>query len=113
MGSIEKRIESLERSRQVSVEQRVRTIAVCSTEEPSPTDEEIEIARAEFIDKYGDSGLVTVDTVKGITSARVNGEYVELPYSDRLRQLRQKRIDSWKGPIDQRPFFERGQREAI
>jgi hypothetical protein len=92
--SIEKRIERLERRRPVVGEQRVDTILICSTEEPGPTDEEIEVAKAEFIEKYGDRSLMMIHFIKGITSAGVNGKYVELPHSERLRELRTIRINN-------------------
>ena len=86
-------------------EQRIDTIVICCTEDADPTDEEIEIARAEFIEKYGKPSLMTVDTVKGITSARVNGENVELPYSSKLTQLRAIRINNSDNTIPPRPFM--------
>ncbi len=92
--NLERRIERLERSRPVSDEKRVRAIFICSTEEPGPTDEEIKIAEAEFIEKYDKPSMLMVDFVKGITSTRWDGEYIELPHSSKLRQLRQKRINN-------------------
>ena len=98
--TLEKRIERLERRELATGEQRIRAVVICSTAEPSPTDEEIKIARAEFVELYGDPpGNVLINSVRGTTTARVNGQYISLPYSDRLRELRQKRIDSHEGII--------------
>ena len=97
--TLEKRIERLERRELATGEQRIRVVVICSTAEPSPTDEEIKIARAEFVELYGDPGNVLINSVRGTTTARVNGQYISLPYSDRLRELRQKRIDSHEGII--------------
>jgi uncharacterized coiled-coil protein SlyX len=104
--TLEKRIERLERRELATGEQRIRAVVICSTAEPIPTDEEIKIARAEFVELYGDPpGNVLINFVKGTTTGRVNFQYIVLPLSDRLKELRQKRIDSHKGIIPPHKTF--------
>jgi len=103
--SIERRIEKLEKRELATGEQGIRAVVICSTAEPSPTDEEIKIARAEFVELYGGPGNVLINSVRGTTTARVNGQYISLPYSNRLKELRQKRIDSHEGIIQPHKTF--------
>ncbi len=104
--TLEKRIERLERRELATGEQRIRAVVICSTAEPPPTDEEIKIARVEFVEIYGDPlGNVLINSVRGTTTARVNGQYISLPYSNRLKELRQKRIDSHEGIIPPHKTF--------
>ncbi len=82
-------IEGLERRELATGKQKVRAVVICSTAEPPPTGEEIKIARAEFVEVYGDPPRnALINSARGTTTASLNGQYISLPYSDRLSELR-------------------------
>ena len=82
MNNLEKRIERLENSRQVSEGQvvQVDTFIFTSTEGPHPTDEEIKEAKKKFLEEHpGHQGIIILSP-SPITTKSPRQSYIPRPY---------------------------------